>query len=193
MQKKSTWKVVEKKIAEELNKYFSKIGMKNVERIPILGRNGPDLTVNESGLLIDVKHRLTNPKYLQLEDKQVAQVGSSLLMVKVKDIKLLAETEKIDIILRGSRIVRGYYDHKYSHSRQKRYMPNGDVIPCNILQYPNCKYQDSVIIISKSDRSLLNERVSNSAKYGNGSGRKNKPGTKPPERNGDGEPQGGDQ
>ena len=189
MLKKSTWKVVEKKIAEQLNIYFNEIGMKEIARIPILGRNGPDLTVNESGLLIDVKHRLSNPKFLQMEDGQVAKVGHSLLAVKVKDIYSLAETDRIDVALRGSRLVHKYYDHMHSHSREKKYMPNGNAIPCIILHYPNHEYKDSILIIGKNDRSLLNERISSArAKHRKDTTGKDKSRARTPKADGDGEP-----
>jgi hypothetical protein len=193
MIKKSTWKTVEKKIAEEINKYFTSVGMNPIERIPILGRDGPDLTVNESGLLIDVKHRISNPKLFQFEDGRVAQSGKFLLAVKIKDIKLLAEGKDIDIMLKSSRVVRKYYEHMRDHSKKKKYLPDGNVIPCIILHYPGCKYEDSVLIIDKNDRSLLYERISNAiSKHGSSARGKNKRGAKSPESNGDGEPEGGD-
>jgi hypothetical protein len=52
------WKDVERKEAAKLNEILSGIGnFTPVERIPLLGREGPDLTVNESKLVINVKSR----------------------------------------------------------------------------------------------------------------------------------------
>jgi hypothetical protein len=59
------WKQVERGAAEELNRVLSGIGnFTPVERIPLLGREGPDLTVNETGLVINVKSRKCIPGYL---------------------------------------------------------------------------------------------------------------------------------
>jgi hypothetical protein len=52
------WKNVERSVAAQLNAVLSDIGNYSpIERIPLLGREGPDLTVNELGLVINVKSR----------------------------------------------------------------------------------------------------------------------------------------
>jgi hypothetical protein len=52
------WKDVERKTAAKLTEILSGVGnFTPVERIPLLGREGPDLTVNESGLVVNVKSR----------------------------------------------------------------------------------------------------------------------------------------
>lgn len=54
---RARWKAVERSVAAALSKIYSDVGKSPVERIPILGREGPDLTVNEVGLVINVKSR----------------------------------------------------------------------------------------------------------------------------------------
>jgi hypothetical protein len=59
------WKDVERHVAAEFNAVLSGIGnFSSIERIPLLGREGPDLTVNEAGLVINVKSRLKIPERL---------------------------------------------------------------------------------------------------------------------------------
>ena len=52
------WKNVERNVAAQLNAQLSDVGNYSpILRIPLLGREGPDLTVNETGLVINVKSR----------------------------------------------------------------------------------------------------------------------------------------
>ena len=58
---KATPRKAEREIALVFSQFFSDIGMSPVERIPILGRTGPDITINEANLVIDVKSRKSVP------------------------------------------------------------------------------------------------------------------------------------
>ena len=53
---------MENRVAAYLSALFAGIGLSPVERIPVLGRTGPDLTINELGLVVDVKSRQACPK-----------------------------------------------------------------------------------------------------------------------------------
>jgi hypothetical protein len=64
----SRWKNVERRVAAFLSEKLSDVG--EFQRIPILGREGPDLTVNESGLVINVKSRKVIP------DRFMPRLGS---------------------------------------------------------------------------------------------------------------------
>ena len=52
----------EREIAQILSEKFVQYGFDPVERIPILGRTGPDISLNEFGLVVDVKSRIEVPK-----------------------------------------------------------------------------------------------------------------------------------
>jgi len=56
------WKRVEVRVAEILSEIFSDAGKDPVERIPILGRTGPDISHNQIELIVDVKSRHQVPK-----------------------------------------------------------------------------------------------------------------------------------
>ena len=47
-----------------MSEIVSGVGMSPVERIPLLGRDGPDLTINETGLVINVKSRKKTPEWV---------------------------------------------------------------------------------------------------------------------------------
>jgi hypothetical protein len=70
------WKAVERHVALELNKALSDVGKyAPIERIPLLGREGPDLTVNETGLVINVKSRKDIPVRLFPVSKRIHNIG----------------------------------------------------------------------------------------------------------------------
>lgn len=72
----SRWKGVERRVAAALNAALSGAGeFKPVERIPLLGREGPDLTVNETGLVINVKSRAEIPQRLFPDNGRILQIG----------------------------------------------------------------------------------------------------------------------
>ena len=52
----------ERRVAEILSKEFVACGYKPVVRIPVLGRTGPDISLNELKFVIDVKSRIEVPK-----------------------------------------------------------------------------------------------------------------------------------
>jgi hypothetical protein len=71
------WKSVERHVATELNCILSDVGnhFSPIERIPILGREGPDLTINETGLVINVKSRKVIPDRLFPNSFQLLRIG----------------------------------------------------------------------------------------------------------------------
>ena len=81
------WKQVERGAAQELNRVLSGIGkFTPVERIPLLGREGPDLTVNETGLVINVKSRKAIPDRLFPGSNQLLFIGR-LVVFRLEDLK----------------------------------------------------------------------------------------------------------
>lgn len=51
----------ENRIVDVLNELFKNYGYAKVERIPVLGRTGPDISINETKLVLDVKSRKSCP------------------------------------------------------------------------------------------------------------------------------------
>lgn len=51
----------ENRIVDVLNELFERHGYAKVERIPVLGRTGPDISINETKMVIDVKSRKSCP------------------------------------------------------------------------------------------------------------------------------------
>ena len=71
------WKDVERNVATKLNEILSDAGkFTPIERIPLLGREGPDLTVNETGLVINVKSRQFLHPRLFAPSERILYIGT---------------------------------------------------------------------------------------------------------------------
>jgi hypothetical protein len=66
---------VERRVAEELSHLLAPVGASKVERLPVIGRTGPDISINETGLVIDVKSRKCIPERLCPPTKTILTVG----------------------------------------------------------------------------------------------------------------------
>lgn len=74
------WKSVERAVAAELNRVLSDAGkFSPIERIPLLGRDGPDVTINETGLVINVKSRKVIPDYLFPKANNILYSGKIMI------------------------------------------------------------------------------------------------------------------
>jgi hypothetical protein len=63
---KSRPRATERRVAEILSDAFTGNGYKPVKRIPVLGRTGPDISLNELKFVIDVKSRIEVPRFVYL-------------------------------------------------------------------------------------------------------------------------------
>jgi hypothetical protein len=80
---------VERETARRLTALFLSIGMSPVERIPVLGRDGPDISINESKLVIDVKSRGKIPSFC-MKAEGIIQIGP-LVGVRLRDLLKIAD------------------------------------------------------------------------------------------------------
>ena len=65
----------ENRIADELNAWFTRHNLSQIERIPVLGRAGPDYTMNELGLRLDAKSRKSIPKSYKITTSEILYFG----------------------------------------------------------------------------------------------------------------------
>jgi hypothetical protein len=110
-----------------------------IQRIPVLGRTGPDLTTNELGLVVDVKSRLSVPAayFSQIEDERFRIIPLW---------NLPYATGECDAPF-SSKVVGQWYDHMDEWRRRHR--PTG--FTALILHRPRMPYGEAVLILSKSD------------------------------------------
>ena len=144
------WKAVERSVAAELNEVLSGIGkFSPIERIPLLGREGPDLTVNETGLVINVKSRQILKPRLFPQPKQLLIIGDLVCfrledMPHIKDLVSNAETEPL------KKLVDWYW---FMDKWTKEFKPDG--ISCIIIHRPRLPIGKSGIVIHINDLKRL--------------------------------------
>jgi hypothetical protein len=147
---------VENRVAEALSEKFSRLGLPAVERIPVLGRTGPDITINGLKLIVDVKSRIEVPKslFFPLEIPFAFDPLARLIGVRVCCLPTLWDGEwppaPLDV---SSKIVRGYIEHMEEWTREHE--PDG--VSCIVLHRPEIPIGNSVVVIYSSSRRRLIE------------------------------------
>jgi len=146
---------IERKTAEHLTAYFATIGASPIYRVPVIGRTGPDLDVNEVGLVIDVKSRLEIPvKYM----KEAVTSDGELLGVPLWNIDVLLWNTLNDLICqidKPSKIVRDYYWHMEEWTVKNS---PGD-ISAIVLHRPKMPTGKSKLFIHQSNLEKLKCRI----------------------------------
>jgi hypothetical protein len=142
------WKAAERTIAGELNKQFSDIGKFGpMERIPLLGREGPDLTVNESGLVVNVKSRLEISRSLFPRPSQMFFCGD-LVIFRLAEIGCLHSALMDPLPIDSSRMLMDWWElmEKWTKANEPE---RG--ISAIILHRPRLPYGDAAVVIHFND------------------------------------------
>ena len=122
---KSAPRRAEVAVAGILSEKLKLIGASPVKRVPVIGRTGPDISINEIGLVIDVKNRGEIPG--GIFHNELVSFGP-FLAVPLDQIELLLAAEPIPIHF-ASKIVSDYWEHMHEWTAAN--YPNG--ITCLIL------------------------------------------------------------
>jgi hypothetical protein len=143
---------VENKVAEILSGHFQKVKMAPVARVPVTGRQGPDISINQAGIAVDVKSRLEVPKTLwrQMKKKKVAAFGP-LVAVRLKDFLALLEDLPISEAGQLPKTVRLYHDHMAAWC-------NGTTIPVVVLHRPEMWVHNALVMMKVSDLGIFRSR-----------------------------------
>lgn len=150
---------VENKIAEELSAFFSENSLNPVERIPILGRTGPDLTINQSGLVLDVKSRQSCPQGVFNAVEETGKAKSKSLAIYQLDRlqETFLEQQGLYMTCRDSKMVLTWLCHMQEWTDEN--MPWGT--SGLILHKPELPYGKSVLVLCQSDVGLVRDRILN--------------------------------
>jgi len=134
---------VEREVADYLSRIYRNNGYSPVNRIPILGRTGPDLEINEANLVIDVKSRIAVPQSHMLKTDEVGYFGE-YVGVRLSDLgKILLKP----YYPRPSVMVRDWLAHMDEWTRE--FKPNG--LSVIILHKPRMKIANAMFIVKTDD------------------------------------------
>lgn len=145
---------VENRIAGALNDHFTLLGMTRVERIPVLGRTGPDISTNEMKLVVDVKSRREIPKTIFFP-LMIPFTFDHLMAVRLCNLNILWDEDAFDCPTApldfSSKLIRGYLEHMEEWTAANE--PDG--ISAVILHRPETPIGNSVVVIHSISRRRL--------------------------------------
>ena len=152
---------VERRVAEYLTEFSVSKGCSPIERIPILGRTGPDLTINELGLVIDVKSRLCVPKFIFPPEWYFVWFGE-LAAVRLKDLDALSKHNLSVKIEPSSVMVDRWFNHMDEWRKDK--MPSG--ITVLVLHRPSMDIKSNAFVIRNDQRGEFYGKCNNGVRAG---------------------------
>lgn len=149
----------ENRVAEELSKWFESLHCSPIERKPVIGRTGPDFTINQLKLVIDVKSRLSVPNGYTVPTSELTRFYGHppLLGIQLKKLDDLLDMDRTPRRHEfASSTVYAWYHHMKEW--QVNNLPDGLV--CLVLHRPGMHFDKASLIISEDDRMVLYERIS---------------------------------
>ena len=143
---------VERKVAAYLSTYFVAVGWKPVERIPVLGRTGPDISINESGLVIDVKSRLSTPKAIIIQPNTELEFEDGLVGIRLAELDhLFCPQAYRRAAARSFKSILDWWSHMDEWTR----IEAPDAVSALVLHRPGMDIKNSLVVIHSDQRSVL--------------------------------------
>ena len=139
----------ENEVARIFTEIFARAEHSPVERIPTTGRTGPDISINEVGLVIDVKSRLEVPKGI-FRDHPFTFDGYYAV-----PLSMFPTLEAVEQSTFASVIISHYFDHMHEWTMLKR--KTG--ITALVLHRPKMPYGKAMLIINYSNMEELCKRM----------------------------------
>lgn len=144
---------IESEVARHLTLFSQKRGCSPVERIPVLGRTGPDISINELELVVDVKSRKACPKSFELKPGEILRTDDGLIAVRLDELNLLYGNQRSSKEIPASVVVRRWLDHM-DEWRQEH---EADGISAIVLHRPGTRVSHAPFVIYRSERSKFND------------------------------------
>ena len=143
---KSRPRRIENRVAEEMSKFYESINMSPVVRIPILGRAGPDISLNELNLAIDVKSRKSCPKLIRPKPGFVSYAPDwAWHAVRLDEIDLLLQrTARLQQIKR-SKMIQDWLDHMDEWSVEQ----DEHIISGLVIHRPGEQVKAAILVIKQ--------------------------------------------
>ena len=156
----------ENKVAEIMSDFFLRYGLSPVQRIPLLGREGPDITMNEAKLVIDVKSRMTCPSGILEAVERTGKAGVD--HIAAFRLEALPEALVDNVgpynIMKPSKMVKDWLNHMAEWTQAN--VTNG--IPAVVIHQPQLPYGKSALVVYQSDVGLLRDRIIKPTVIGHG-------------------------
>ena len=135
----------ENRIAEELNAWFARHNLSPIERIPVLGRKGPDYTYNELKLNLDAKSRKSIPKSHIISEPEIfyaytmniyrgIEPGGKYIGIRLCDLEFIPFAYPTSYVIKPSIVVDRWIE---------KMEPNGGII----LHWPRTPFKDAVWVM----------------------------------------------
>lgn len=142
---------VENRVTDLLNEHFAHLHMLPVSRIPVLGRTGPDISINEMEMVVDVKSRKEVPKAIFFP-LAAPFTFDGLVAARLANLPVLWDEQQVPAVLDfSSRIIKTYIDHMDEWTRAN--CPGS--VSCVILHRPEMPIGASVVVIYSNSRRRL--------------------------------------
>jgi hypothetical protein len=145
---RARFKSVECEVAKTLSDILFDVGKSPVYRIPILGRTGPDITINEVGLVIDVKSRKAIPERMFAIENTVTYFGD-FVGFRLEDLLKVNRLDHSEIATMSNLVLK-WWEHMDEWTQ--KYHPGITTI---ILHRSRMPIGRATVIIHQKDRSEL--------------------------------------
>ena len=148
---------IERRVAECLSTFFSDVGKSPVVRIPILGRTGPDIELNELKWIIDVKSRISVPKSILPGAREIFW-SHNLVAFRLEDTPFIKKQIKeggyftVTPCLNCQKSVKDWYDHMDEWTQEHC----KDGLTMLILHRPRLPIGHSAVVIKFEDFERIN-------------------------------------
>jgi len=153
---------VEREIARLLSAYYARFGLPEVRRIPVLGRTGPDIEINQLGLVVDVKSRASNPRSHIVPRGQTVRFNAEMFPTsEARENYLGCRLDEIDLMhdlpmceRPPSTVVARWLAHMEEWTQE--HAPEG--VSALVLHLPGVPYGASTLILYERNRRTIHER-----------------------------------
>ena len=146
----------EREVAAHLSFFFEALHLPAVERIPVLGRTGPDITWNDFKLIVDVKSRVSVPKGVQPPEGRAAiNLDLDYVAVRMKDLHKLAGMNTFGV-LPNFKSVSDWMEHMHEWTLAQ--VPDG--ISALVLHRPGMSFKDATVVIKLDKEETFYDRLS---------------------------------
>jgi hypothetical protein len=145
----------EREAARHLTQFFTHFGFSPVERIPVLGRTGPDLTMNELGLVIDVKSRREVPQNVFPAAGYCRVLNRDLASIRLSDLAAAVAEDLPRVHVRPDlKTVQDYYDHMHTWTLAN--LPDG--MTALVLHRPGMRFGSAAFVTTFSNLERIRNR-----------------------------------